>query len=144
MITLQEVRVGNYLWFNGQTVEITSLSKQKIGFQYLSNPNEEVFRPIGSIDLSGIEVTILLIKHLHFVTYGAGKIGDMEEYTDGRIILRFHSEGVSVFTPIDMPWATPHFPLQTYHITQLHTLHELQNLYFDLFKVELEVATITA
>jgi hypothetical protein len=148
MISLSSCRIGNFILYAGEFSKITSLTTDKLGFFHRLHKDKEIFREYNSMSMGPIELTTGLIKQLGFVPYGDGQkmehvSGNMYEFTDGRVILRTHSEGVSVFTPINMPWATPDFPLNSYWICNIWALHELQNLYYDLFTEELDIENIS-
>jgi hypothetical protein len=101
------------------------------------HPDKEIFRPIGkSLEIGPIPITEQMLISSHFVRYGENvESAEMLEYTDGRIIIRVTKKEdlFTIFTPIDMPWATPNFPIQTYYITGIYFVHQLQNIYFDFW-----------
>jgi hypothetical protein len=132
MIKITELRFGNLLKIFGITTRVEGITPDEL--IHSSNYSE---RPLS--DFEPIDLSIELIKENHFVEHSDTKTSRMPEYTDGRIILRFHEKGVSVFTPIDMPWATPDFPLHMYYINSINYVHELQNTYFMLFKEEIDL-----
>jgi hypothetical protein len=143
---IYECRIDNIILYGGEATQIKYLDHEKVGF-YHHLQKEMIFRKYDSMDLAGMIIDKQLLEWIGFVPHADGKpmehvTGDMYEFTDGRVILRTHSDGVSVFTPINMPWATPDFPLQAYYINQIYRLHELQNIYFDLFKIPLDIEAI--
>lgn len=143
MIKPSELRIGNLIYHQSNWGRVEAIGKKDITIKYLAGENKgfEMLHNYDDPYIGRVYFSLSLVTQMmHFVAYGEQPINArMPEFTDGRMILRFLPDDVklSVFTTIDMPWATPDFPLQMYYITQVSYLDQLQNLYFDLFKEEL-------
>ncbi len=147
MIFLPALRLNNRLIYNDSYVTVASITKDAVWLDYIAESSKASTSLNDSErnKLEGLPLTKTIAQLLYFVEYGASdemKAAGMEEFTDGRLILRFTEDVVSVFAPIDMPWATPDFPLQMYYINQIKFLHQLQNLYIDLFEDTLDITPL--
>jgi hypothetical protein len=144
MIERSDCRIDNWITYSGEFVRINSLTREKIGFFHRLHPGQEIFIPVNEWSLGGVELTKeLVVDHLHFVPFKGPNYPEEAagEYTDGRIILRINEDSLAVFIPNNFPWAASK-GIHMDYVCSINYLHQLQNLYYDLFQEELDTEGI--
>ena len=141
MLANSKLRIGSKISYKGETATITSLTRTSIAFRIPSNPHEEAMRKMGALDIHPIGVTPALLKDkLLFVEYDSkeGGLGAIH-LTDGRIIISFLPEQIFIMLP--NPYAA-HSGMSLNTVTSIKDLHELQNIYLDIFDEELDTGKV--
>ena len=118
---------------------------------WVSDGSKNFQVPTGSfidenlIFLKPIPVTLKILKQSHFVRYGGADLPMATEnifngWTEGQIIIRFHM-GVSVFRPTNRwtPRGIEEHQEEMHFIATIEHVHQLQNIYYDLFKTEIDL-----
>lgn len=136
MVPLSEIRYNSLLVYKEKYVRVIGLNASTID---VVPAGEEGGDPIevmvGAIDLQGLRVTPEIMVKIGYLPFDwAQFVGLMEHYTDPekKMYLRFHEEGVSLFTEGMIP--------EVYnYISQINFFHQLQNHYLDLFQLEMPI-----